>query len=99
MTSSKSRGSSSAFCTNAYLRQKRRTPLDKLACLDGTILQVLAATGADELIFRASMARHLTPTYEGIPHVLTIEAAGTYARARSTTIFLCTFRHSDSSCQ
>jgi hypothetical protein len=67
--------------------------------LDLTILQVLAATSADELMLRAGMARQLATTFSGISHVLTLDAASTYARARSTIVIVRAFRNSDCGCQ
>jgi hypothetical protein len=68
--------------------------------IDGDLfLQVLAATSANELTLRGGMACQLTPTHHGIPHVLTVDAASTYARALSTVIIVRAFRNSDCRCQ
>ena len=55
----------------------------------------MAATSADKLMPRAGVACQLTHTHGGFPHVLTVDAAGTYARARSTVIIGRAFRNSD----
>jgi len=66
-------------CEKEFIALQWRSFARTLELLEITrgLSQVLAATSADELILRAGMTCHLAPTNDGIPHVLTVDAART----------------------